>query len=71
MSYRITIQKITVTGPHWEYQRLRSPDGAGPEFGYVEKPNSKATAAEQIYEQTVEQLDLQNVIYAVNGRAVK
>jgi hypothetical protein len=68
MSYRVRIERITTAGPAVQWQCVSRNDAGEAKYDYVQVPGSWVTKSEEIYDQTVDDLDVFGVILAVNGK---
>lgn len=70
MAWKIEITKTSTyeeTTREWKKLRDTPYDSTGDTYGYAEPITVPRTKSETVYEQTVDSLDLQKVIMAVNG----
>lgn len=78
MNYTITITRTTIeerpAGKEWTIvSRKPSTQTRGAthdEFGYTPEITKKKTVEQRIYEQTLDKIDITNIIAAVNGAEV-
>lgn len=72
MSYKVTITKITNDVPfkNKAYEEIGKKSDGDPEYGYVYFDDTK-TVTEDVFEQTVDELNIKAVVSVINGIGAK